>query len=147
MHLLQPAGCSPIVEAFQVKSLHIRPVRPNTVAKSLGIGNPADGYYALQTLKQSGGTAYAVPEEEIIEGMKILAETEGIFAETAGGVTVAGLRRLVEMGAIKPNEPTVAYVTGNGLKTQEVVADVVNPLYIQPTLSSFEEALSARARL
>ena len=146
MHLTQAAGCAPIVQAFEADTTHIRPIRPSTVAKSLAIGNPADGYYALQVLKESGGSACAVPEEEVIEGMKLLAETEGIFAETAGGVVVTGLKHLMQAGRIKPHEPTVAFITGNGLKTQEAVEDVVNPLYIKPTLSSFEEALDARAR-
>ncbi|MCE2403882.1 MAG: threonine synthase [Dehalococcoidia bacterium] len=143
MHLTQAMGCSPIVQAFNNEEDVVRPVRPNTVAKSLAIGNPADGIYALKTLHESGGTGYAVPEEEVTEGMKLLAETEGIFTETAGGVVVSGLRYLAETGAIKRDELTVAYITGNGLKTQEAVDDVVHPLPIIPTMSSFEEAIKA----
>ena len=142
MQLTQAKGCSPIVDAFEGEGDIVRPVKPNTVAKSLAIGNPADGIYSLRTLRQSGGTAYAVPEEDIVEGMKLLAETEGIFTETAGGVVVAGLKHLAKSGAIKRDEVTVAYITGNGLKTQEAVEDVVHPLPITPTMSSFEEALS-----
>ena len=141
MYAVQAQGCSPIVEAFNSKEVHIKPVRPNTIAKSLAIGNPADGVYALRTLRQSKGGASSVPEEEVVGGMKLLAETEGIFSETAGGVVVAGLRALVEQGAIRRDELTVAFITGNGLKTQEVVEDVVHPLVIQPTLGAFEEAL------
>ena len=141
MHLTQAEGCSPIVQAFNSEADIIRPVRPDTVAKSLAIGNPADGIYALKTLRESGGSAYAVPEDEIIEGMKLLAETEGIFTETAGGVVVSGLRYLVQSGIIKRDELTVAYITGNGLKTQEAVEDVVHPLPIIPTMGSFEEAI------
>ena len=143
MHLTQAVGCSPIVQAFNNEEDVVRPVRPNTIAKSLAIGNPADGIYALKTLRESGGTGYAVPEEEITAGMKLLAETEGIFTETAGGVVVSGLRYLAESGAIKRDELTVAYITGNGLKTQEAVEDAVHPLTIRPTMSAFEEAIKA----
>ncbi|PIZ27102.1 MAG: threonine synthase, partial [Chloroflexi bacterium CG_4_10_14_0_8_um_filter_46_9] len=134
------AGCSPIVNAFQAGSLHVHPVKPDTIAKSIAIGNPADGYYALRVARQSGGGACAVTDEELIEGMKLLAQTEGIFAEAAGGVVIAGLRKLVASGVIKRNELTVAFITGAGLKTQEAVAEVVHPLTIQPTIESFEEA-------
>ena len=142
MHLTQAEGCSPIVDGFKSEDDVINPVKPNTVAKSLAIGNPADGIYALRTLRESGGSAYAVPEEDVVEGMKLLAETEGIFTETAGGVVVSGLKYLAEIGAIKRDELTVAYITGNGLKTQEAVEDVVHPLPVVPTMSSFEQALS-----
>ena len=144
MHATQPAGCSPIVEAHEAGTPHIRPVRPNTIAKSLAIGNPADGYFALKTIEESGGSATAVPEGEIVDGIKLLAETEGIFTETAGGVVVAALKHLVKQERIKPDEVTVIYITGNGLKTQEAVDEVVNPLVIQPTLESFEEAMRKR---
>ena len=140
MYLTQAAGCSPIVNAFQAGSLHVHPVKPDTIAKSIAIGNPADGYYALRVARQSGGGACAVTDEELIEGMKLLAQTEGIFAEAAGGVVIAGLRKLVASGVIKRNELTVAFITGAGLKTQEAVAEVVHPLTIQPTIESFEEA-------
>ena len=145
MYLTQAAGCSPIVNAFEAGSLHIHPVKPKTIAKSIAIGNPADGYYALRVARQSGGGASAVSDDEIVDGMKLLAQTEGIFAETAGGVVVAGLKRLVASGAIKKGELTVAFITGAGLKTQEAVADVVQPLTIKPTLESFEEVLAERA--
>jgi threonine synthase len=121
MHLAQPEGCSPIVEAFQMGSTQVRPVKPNTIAKSLAIGNPAAGPFALQTLADSGGTAVAALEEEVVKGISLLAETEGIFTETAGGVVISGLKRLVERGIIKSDEVTVAYITGNGLKTLEAV--------------------------
>ena len=144
MYVTQAAGCSPIVNAFEAGSLHVHPVKPNTVAKSIAIGNPADGYYALRVARQSGGAACAVTDEELVGGMKLLAQTEGIFAETAGGVVVAGLKKLVASGAIKKGELTVAFITGAGLKTQEAVADVVRPLVIKPTLESFEEVLGER---
>ncbi|MBI2172081.1 MAG: threonine synthase [Chloroflexi bacterium] len=145
MHLTQAEGCAPIVEAYQAGRIHVRPVRPNTIAKSLAIGNPADGVYALRAIQESNGTATAVLEEEVVEGMKLLAETEGIFAETAGGVVVSGLKRLAQQGVIKPDELTVAFITGNGLKTLEAVASVVKPLLIKPNLEAFEGALHARA--
>ena len=145
MYLTQAAGCSPIVNAFQSGALHVHPVKPNTIAKSIAIGNPADGYYALRVARQSGGGACAITDEELVEGMKLLAETEGIFAEAAGGVVIAGLKKLVVSGVIKRNELTVAFITGAGLKTQEVVAEVVHPFVIKPTLKSFEEVLSKRA--
>jgi threonine synthase len=143
MHLSQAEGCSPIVDAFKSEDDIVRPVRPNTVAKSLAIGNPADGIYAIRILRESGGVAYAVPEEEVVEGMKLLAETEGIFTETAGGVVISALKYLAKSGAIKRDELTVAYITGNGLKTQEAVEDVVRPLVITPSMSSFEQALES----
>ncbi|MFC1935391.1 threonine synthase [Chloroflexota bacterium] len=146
MHLTQAEGCAPIVEAYNANTLHVRPVRPTTIAKSLAIGNPADGFFALKTIQESGGTATAVAEEEVAQGMRLLAETEGIFTETAGGVVVSGLRHLVKQGRIKSHEVTVAYVTGNGLKTQEAVSDVVHPVVTQPTLEAFEEALRATTR-
>ena len=141
MHITQPAGNSPIVKAFEADETRVRPVKPNTIAKSLAIGNPADGLYALQTVRESSGAATAVPEDDIVNGIKLLAQTEGIFTETAGGVAISGLKRLVERGAIKRDEPTVVFVTGNGLKTLEAVEDVAQPISIAPTIASFEEAL------
>ena len=146
MYLAQAAGCSPIVNAFEAGTLHVHPVKPNTIAKSIAIGNPADGYYALKIARESGGAACAVSDEEIIEGMKLLAQTEGIFAETAGGVVIGVLKKLAASGAIKKGDLTVAAITASGLKTQEAVADVVRPFVIQPTLESFEEVLGERAR-
>jgi threonine synthase len=120
-------------------------VRPDSIAKSLAIGNPADGIYALRVIRESGGSGYAVPENRVVDGIKLLAETEGIFTETAGGVTISTLQHLAETGAIGPDELTVAYVTGNGLKTQEAVEEMVNPLLIKPFIGSFEAALEDRA--
>ena len=141
----QALGCSPIVEAWGRQSFDIKPQKPNTIAKSLAIGNPADGYYALKAMSQSGGHAVAVSDDELVEGIRLLAETEGIFAETAGGVVVAGLRRLVQQGHVDPEELVVAFITGAGLKTQEAVAPRLQPaLAVQPTIASFEEALSER---
>jgi threonine synthase len=141
----QALGCSPIVEAWERQSFNIKPQKPNTIAKSLAIGNPADGYFALKAMTQSGGHAVAVSDDEVVEGIRLLAETEGIFAETAGGVVVAGLRRLVQEGHVDPEELVVAFITGAGLKTQEAVAPRLQPaLAVQPTITSFEEALSER---
>jgi threonine synthase len=142
----QALGCSPIVEAWEGQSFNIRPQKPNTIAKSLAIGNPADGYYALKAMAQSGGHGVAVSDDEVVEGIKLLAETEGIFAETAGGVVIAALKRLVEKGRLGSQELVVAFITGAGLKTQEAVAPRLRPaLAIQPSIGSFEEALSERA--
>ena len=111
-----------------------------TIAKSLAIGNPADGYYALKATAESGGHMDFVSDDEIVEGIKLLAQTEGIFAETAGGVTIGVLRKLVKQGLINRRDVTVAYITGNGLKTQEAVIDAVGrPVRIQPSLVSFEK--------
>jgi threonine synthase len=142
----QAAGCSPIVEAWERQSFDIKPQKPNTIAKSLAIGNPADGYYALKVMSQTGGQGVAVSDDEVVEGIKLLAETEGIFAETAGGVVIAGLRRLVDQGLIDPEELVVAFITGAGLKTQEAVAPRLKPaLAVKPNIASFENAFSERA--
>jgi threonine synthase len=139
----QAEGCSPISTAFLAGSDTFRPVKPNTIAKSLAIGNPADGYYALQVIKATGGAAEKVTDAEIIGGIKLLAGTEGIFAETAGGVTIACLKKLVESGKILPNEVTVAYITGTGLKTQEALhGHLTEAPVIKPNLAAFEASQS-----
>src|SRR3984885_1245104 len=121
----QALGCSPVVTAFKENSDIIKPVKPNTIAKSLAIGNPADGFYALKIIQKTGGHAECVTDEEVIEGIFTLAQTEGVYTETAGGVTVATLKKLAASGRIRPDEVTVAYITGNGYKTQEVIFDKV----------------------
>ena len=147
IHGAQAEGCSPVAEAFKAKRDFIKPVKPKTIAKSLAIGNPADGYYALRTVWDTDGRVETVSDREIVEGIVLLAETEGIFAETAGGVTIAVLRKLVKQGFIRSRDVTVAYITGHGLKTQEAVQDAVGePVRIQPTLSSFEEILKKKGR-
>jgi threonine synthase len=141
----QALGCSPIAEAWGRGSMNIRPQKPNTIAKSLAIGNPADGYYALKTMKETNGAAAAVTDDEVVEGIRLLAETEGIFAETAGGVVIAGLRQLIREGQVGEDEVVVAFITGAGLKTQEAVAPYLLPaLNVQATIESFEQALEAR---
>ena len=147
LYLTQAAGCSPIANAFHAGSLHINPVEANTIAKSLAIGNPADGHYALKTIKESGGAACAATDEGIVGGMALLAQTEGIFAETAGGVVIAGLKELAASGIIKSNDVTVAFITGAGIKTQEAVADTVRLVTIPPTLKAVEEILSKEAKV
>ncbi|GAB4483543.1 MAG: threonine synthase [Thermodesulfovibrionales bacterium] len=140
----QPAGCSPISAAIKAGTDVIRPVKPNTIAKSLAIGNPADGFYAAQVVKETGGAAEDVTDQEIVDAIKLLARTEGIFAETAGGVTLACAKKLIASGAIKKDEVTVICITGNGLKTQEALSGhTMSPHQIKPTLASFEEALAA----
>jgi threonine synthase len=142
IHGAQAEGCSPIATAFREGRDFVVPVRPNTIAKSIAIGNPADGVYAIRAVTESGGSFEAVRDDEVVEGMKLLAETEGIFAETAGGVTIATLKKLVEKGMINRHERTVALVTGNGLKTQEAVVDAVGtPIRIRPELRELKEVL------
>jgi threonine synthase len=134
----QAAGCSPVADAFAAGRDVIKPVKPSTIAKSLAIGNPADGPYALDAVRSSGGGFGSVTDDEVIEGMRLLARTEGIFAETAGGVTIASLAQLAAQGVVRPDERVVAYVTGNGLKTVEAVAPHCGPTAtIAPTLDAF----------
>ncbi len=136
----QAKGCSPVTSAIKEGRNFIKPVKPNTIAKSIAIGNPADGYYGIKTVNESGGYGEDVTDEEIIEGIKLLAKTEGIFTETAGGVTVAVTKKLIEQGRIKKNELTVVSITGNGLKTIEAVSNRIgNPVIIEPRLGSFQE--------
>jgi len=136
----QAEGCSPIITAYKENSEIIKPVKPNTIAKSLAIGNPADGYYAWKIMKETGGFGEVVNDEQIIEGIRLLAETEGIFTETAGGVTVGVLKKLAQTGKIKKDELTVAFITGNGLKTQEAVLEAISrPKKIAPTIEAFKE--------
>jgi threonine synthase len=138
----QAEGCSPIAQAFREGRDFISPVKPNTIAKSIAIGNPADGVYALELARKTNGNIESVTDDEVIAGMKLLAETEGIFTETAGGTTIAVLQKLVEAGKIDPEETTVVYITGNGLKTQEAVQGYVGePHTIEPKLEAFERAL------
>ncbi len=138
----QAVGCSPVATAYQAGRDVIRPVRPDTIAKSLAIGDPADGVYALEEVRASGGAFGAATDDEIIAGIQLLARTEGIFAETAGGVTIATLAQLAESGVIRPDERVVVYITGNGLKTLEAVAPRFGPTAtIAPTVSAFAAAV------
>ena len=118
----QATGCSPVAQAFRAGHDVIRPVKPDTIAKSLAIGNPADGPYALDAVRRTGGAIGDVTDEEVVEGIRLLAETEGIFAETAGGVTVAVARKLLREGKLNPSKETVIVNTGEGLKTLDVIS-------------------------
>ena len=143
MYAAQAAGCGPIVTMIKNDTDVLTPVRPQTIAKSLAIGNPADGYYAYRAAKDSGGYGEHASDEEIIDGMQLLARTEGIFAETAGGVTVAATRKLIEAGRIPRDEPIVICITGNGLKTPDVLHDRLgSDVTIRPSLSAFDRALA-----
>ena len=138
----QAEGCSPVATAFAEGVDAIRPVKPNTIAKSLAIGNPADGWYALDAIRKSGGSCASVTDAEVIDGIHLLARTEGIFAETAGGVTIATLAKLVGQGVVRSDERVVALVTGHGLKTVEALSGTAVPTAaIAPTLEAFGEAM------
>jgi threonine synthase len=142
----QAAGCSPVATAFAEGTDTIRPQKPNTIAKSLAIGDPADGYYALDTVRRTGGALAAVTDDEIRAGIRLLARTEGIFGETAAGVTIASLRRLAADGVVRPDERVVAYVTGHGLKTLDALSNEVGPTAtIEPTLAAFRAAFPGAA--
>ncbi len=138
----QAEGCSPVATAFAHGWDTFKPQRPATIAKSLAIGNPADGTYALEAVRRSGGAIGSVTDDEIVEGIRLLARTEGIFAETAGGVTVATLAKLAGAGTVRSDERVVAYITGNGLKTVDAVSPVVGPTAtIEPTMAAFADAI------
>jgi threonine synthase len=138
----QATGCSPVATAFKSGTDHIRPVKPQTIAKSLAIGNPADGFYAVKASRETGGAIEDVSDEEVVDGIRLLARTEGIFAETAGGVVVATLRKLCEAGVVRPEERTVAFITGDGLKTIEAVVERATPtMTIPPRLEEFRAQL------
>jgi len=145
IHGAQAHGCSPISTAMKKGTDIVKPVaKPNTIVKSLAIGTPADGYYAIHTLRDTGGSAEDCTDEEVIAGIRLLAECEGIFAETAGGVTVACARKLIQNGAIPADESVVLCITGHGLKTQEAVAGQCGePRLINPSLREFDALLAA----
>jgi len=137
----QAAGCSPVSTAYKAGVDAIRPVKPDTIAKSLAIGNPADGIYVLDIARETGGAVEDVTDDEVRDGIVLLARTEGIFTETAGGTTVAVLKKLVETGQIDTSLETVIINTGHGLKTLESVQDVVGPrATIAPSYAAFEQA-------
>jgi len=148
IHGAQATGCSPISTAQKAGLDFFKPVKPNTIAKSLAIGTPADGFYALKVMKETGGSAEDVTDDEIREGIRLLAETEGIFAETAGGVTVGVARKLIALGRIPANESAVLCITGNGLKTLDAVhGHVGQPREIKPSLREFEGLIAAEDRI
>ena len=140
----QPEGCRPVAQAFADGAETVQPVKPDTIARSLAIGNPADGMFALQVSRQTGGAIGWCTEAEILEGVELLASTEGVFTETAGGVTIANLKRFVDRGLIRSDEETVAFITGNGYKTVEALEGVVETAYhVAPDLDAFLAALDA----
>jgi threonine synthase len=140
----QATGCSPVSAAFAAGQDVVAPVKPHTIAKSLAIGNPADGPYALDVVRRTGGSIADVSDHEIVDGIRLLARTEGIFAETAGGVTVAVLRKLLAQGQLDPDGETVILNTGDGLKTLDAVADTAGPAAtISPSLEAFRAAVDA----
>ena len=144
----QATGCSPIAQAWANDSMNIRPVKPQTIAKSLAIGNPADGYYALKLMQETQGGATAASDDEIVAGMKLLGETEGLFAETAGGVTIAGLQNGLESGLIDRERTTVVFLTGGGLKTTDALAGrLPEPIPVEGTMASFEQAFAGAERI
>jgi threonine synthase len=139
----QATGCSPISTAVKAGNAEIEPQKPATIARSLAIGNPADGHYAIKTISKSGGWAEDISDAQVVESIQVLAETEGIFTETAGGVTVGCARKLIESGRISPEETTVLCITGNGLKTTDVLADKYQTTEpIRPRLAEFEAFLA-----
>jgi threonine synthase len=147
IHGAQATGCSPISTAQKAGLDFFKPVKPNTIAKSLAIGTPADGFYALKVMKETGGCADDVTDDQIREGIKLLAESEGIFAETAGGVTVGVAKKLIASGAIPANDSAVLCITGNGLKTLDaVIGHAGHSREIKPSLREFEALLEAEAR-
>lgn len=143
----QATGCNPITNTIKTDAPRVKPVRdPKTIAKSLAIGDPADGVFASKLMKETGGWGEDVDDEAIVDAMKLLAETEGIWAETAGGVTLAVTKKLIEQGRIDRNGSTVVCITGNGLKTQEAVIDrIARPPVIRPTLAEFETLIGTSA--
>ena len=144
VHGAQPYGCSPVATAFK-KNEELVPVeRPETIAKSLAIGDPGDGIYALERIRNSGGQAEWATDGEIVEAIKLLAKIEGVFAEPAGAVTIAVLKKLVEGGNISHHERVICYVTGNGLKTSEAIVDHISkPIGVKPSLDSFGAKIKA----
>jgi threonine synthase len=141
----QATGCSPVAQAFEQGHDVVQPVKPDTIARSLAIGNPADGPYVLDAVRRTGGAVGHVTDEEVVEGIRLLARTEGVFAETAGGVTVATAKKLLESGQLDPGAETVLLITGDGLKTLDAVADRVGPTATVPSSSkAVREALEGR---
>jgi threonine synthase len=145
MHAVQAEGSAPVVRAFEAGAEFPEPVKPNTIAKSIAIGNPADGYHVLQTLRETNGTATMVADEQILQAISLLAETEGIFTEPAGGATLAGAIALAKRGALPADEPVVVCITGNGYKTADVMLGrTQEPVRLGKGLAEFEDYLAAK---
>ena len=141
MHGAQGDGCSPVATAFEAGAEHVVPVRPTGLAKSLAIGNPADGVFALDVARRTGGTIESAADDELVDGIRLVARTTGIFTETAGGVTAAVLRRLAERGEIEAGETVVAYITGDGLKTIDAVVPAVATIEVPADVDAVDAAL------
>ena len=145
IHAAQPSGSAPVIKALEVGLEFPEPVKPNTIAKSLAIGNPADGFQVVRVVKETGAAGAMVSDEEILDAVQLLARTEGIFAEAAGGTTLAATRALIKRGVIKPDESVVVCITGNGFKTAEVMFDrVVRSTQIGRGLADFERVLGSQ---
>ena len=146
VHAAQAAGCAPVINALDSGARHPEPVRPDTIAKSIAIGNPADGYQVLETVRGSGGSGARATDTEILDAIRLLACTEGIFTEPAGGTTLAVTIKLLESGAIAPDESIVVCITGNGYKTSNVMADqLAAPTRLGRSLREFEEFLASQS--
>jgi threonine synthase len=146
IHAAQPTGCAPVIRALDAGLEFPDPVKPNTVAKSLAIGNPADGFQVVKVVNETGGSGAMVSDDEILDAIELLASTEGIFTEPAGGTTLAATRALIQRGAIKSNESVVVCITGNGYKTAEVMGDrVAKPMRIGRSLADFEKEVAPEA--
>ena len=146
IHGSQASGCAPVADAFKSGAQRIRPVaKPDTIAKSIAIGDPGDGLYAIQVARESGGSIDGITDQEIVDAMKLLASKEGIFAEPAGAITVAQLKKLVEEGKILPDESVVCCVTGNGLKSPENISLSTAQWHtIEPTLQALSRVITER---
>jgi threonine synthase len=146
IHAAQPEGSAPVIRALEAGLEYPEPVKPKTVAKSLAIGNPADGFQVVKVVKETGGSGAMVSDEEILDAIQLLASTEGIFTEPAGGTTLAATKALIKRGVIKPNESVVVCITGNGYKTAEVMSDrVAKPVQIGRKLADFEKVVAPQA--
>ena len=145
IHAVQAEGCAPVVHALEHNLDHPEPVKPNTIAKSIAIGNPADGYQVLKTVRQTGGSGATANDSEILDAIKLLARTEGIFTEPAGGTTLASTIKLIERGVIPRNESVVVCITGNGYKTSDVMVETLTkPTQLGRTLKEFEAFFASR---
>jgi threonine synthase len=146
IHAAQPAGSAPVVRAIEAGQEFPDPVKPNTIAKSLAIGNPADGFQVVKVVKETGGTGAMVNDEEILDAIQLLARTEGIFTEPAGGTTLASTKKLIERGVIKRDESVVVCITGNGYKTADVMMNrVAKAVTIGRSLADFEKVVAPQA--
>ena len=147
IHAAQASGCAPVVDALERGLDHPEPVKPNTIAKSIAIGNPADGFHVLETVRSTGGVGASVSDEEIIDSIQLLARTEGVFTEPAGGTTLAATIQLIKRGVIPKDESLVVCITGNGYKTADVmIQHIQKPSALGRTLQEFEDFIDNQNR-